>query len=121
MVRFHDLPDLPQLAIAEPLGPGKPDWLKPKLRDRLVPLYMNVRWLGAFCGIKKQLEWPYIGYVWHAIHLSISISRIPMAFNRLAALLRWFPLTIVPGVCPRALDTLQYPWKSAGLRHKLYR
>ena len=31
---------------------------------------MNVRWLGPFGGIKKQLVWAYIGYSRQVIHLS---------------------------------------------------
>ncbi len=72
LVLFHYLSDLPQLAITEALGPGKPDGIEPKLRGRLIPLNMNMRWFGPFGGLKEQLVRAYIGYGWHAIHLSVS-------------------------------------------------
>jgi hypothetical protein len=74
---------------------------------------MNVGWLSPFGGIKKQLVWAYIGYGRHANHLSISISRMPKAFNKDNDA-RW---RMVSQGQPLSSKT----WKSADFRYKLER
>ncbi len=68
----HERCNSGDLTSPEPAATREPDGIEPKLRGRLIPLNMNMRWFGPFGGLKEQLVRAYIGYGWHAIHLSVS-------------------------------------------------